>query len=121
MHFCISGRYNKAKLFKILWLSDIYILPTGALKWIDPKDFDFSSNGSKDFVLKVYSGYLKELHGLPKDYPLVPDKIEIKKEILSNYQLNIADFYNIPIGIVKKLLPNFFDRVNDMKSKCKLI
>ena len=40
---------------------------------------------------------------------------------MSNYQLNIADFYNIPIGIVKKLVPNFFDRVNDMKSKCKLI
>ena len=37
------------------------------------------------------------------------------------YQLNIADFYHIPIGIVKKLVPNFFDRVNDMKSKCKLI
>ena len=61
------------------------------------------------------------MHGLHKDYPLVPDKIEIKKEILSNYQLNIADFYNIPIGIVKNLLRNFFDRVNDMKSKCKLI
>ena len=97
------------------------LLPTGAFKWIDPKDFDFSSNGSKDCVLKVYSGYLKELRGLHNDYPLVPDKIEIKKEIFSMYQLNIADFYHIPIGIVKKLVPNFFDRVNDMKSKCKLI
>ena len=28
--------------------------------------------------------------------------------MLSNYQLNILDFYNIPIGIVKKLVLNFF-------------
>ena len=34
---------------------------------------------------------------------------EIKREMLSNYQIKIADFYNIPIGNVKKLIPNFFD------------
>ena len=37
-------------------------------------------------------------------------KIEIKKEILSNYQLKIIGFYNIPVGNVKKLLPKFFDK-----------
>ena len=97
------------------------LLPTGAFKWIDPKDFDSSSNGSKHCVLKVYSGYRKELRGLHNYYPLFQDKIEIKKEILSNYQLNIADFYNIRIGIIKKLVPDFYDRANDMKSKFKLI
>ena len=30
--------------------------------------------------------------------------------MLSNYQLKIADHYNIPIGNVKKLVPNFFDK-----------
>ena len=30
--------------------------------------------------------------------------------MLSKYQLNIADLYNIPIGNVKKLVPNFFDK-----------
>ena len=29
---------------------------------------------------------------------------------MSDYQLIIADFYNIPIGNVKQLVPNFFDR-----------
>ena len=29
--------------------------------------------------------------------------------MLSDYQLKIADLYYIPIGNVKKLLPNFFD------------
>ena len=35
------------------------------------------------------------------DYPWAPDKIEIKKEMFSEYQLKIADLYNIPIGNVK--------------------
>ena len=30
--------------------------------------------------------------------------------MLSEYQLKIADLYNIPIGNIKKLVPNFFDK-----------
>ena len=44
------------------------------------------------------------------DYPLAPDKTEIKRGILSDHQLNIADLYNIPIGNVKKSMPNVFDK-----------
>ena len=29
---------------------------------------------------------------------------------MSDYQLKIVDHYNIPIGIVKKLVPNFFNK-----------
>ena len=32
--------------------------------------------------------------------------------MLSEYQLKIADLYNIPIGNVKKLVPSFFDKEN---------
>ena len=73
--------------------------------WIDPKQFDlnkYTSNSSKGCVLVVYLEYPKELGELPNDYPLAPDKIEIKTEILSEYQLKIADLYNIPIDNVKK-------------------
>ena len=55
--------------------------------------------------LEIDIEYRKELHELRNDYPLAPDKIEIKKEILPNYQLKIAEFYNIPIDKVKKLAP----------------
>ena len=30
--------------------------------------------------------------------------------MLSNDQIKISDFYNIPIGIVKKLMRNVFDK-----------
>ena len=39
---------------------------------------------------------------------LAPDKIEIKREMLSEYQLKIAYLYNIWIGDVKKLVPSLF-------------
>ena len=88
-------------------------LPTSGLKWIDPKEFDlneYTSNSSKVCVLKVDLEYPKELHELHNDYPLAPDKMKIRREMLSEYQLKIADFYNIPIGKVKQLVPNLFDK-----------
>ena len=84
-------------------------LPTSRFKQIEPKDFanKYSSNSSKSCVLEVDLEYSKELHELHNDYPLASDKVEIKREILSHYQLKIADFYNIFAGTVKTLVSNF--------------
>ena len=87
-------------------------LSRSGLKRIDPKEFNLSkytSKSSKGYVLENR----KELRESHYDYLLVPNKIEIKGEILSEYQLKIDDLYNIPIGNVKKLVPNFFN-----KEKC---
>ena len=51
----------------------------------------FTSNSSKGFVPEVDIEYTKELCKLHIDYPLAPDKIQIKREMLSDYQLKIAD------------------------------
>ena len=92
--------------------------PTSRFKWIDHEGFDlnkYTNKSSKGCVLEVDIEYSKELRELHNDYPLAPDKIEIKTEMLSEYQLKTDDLYNIPIGNVKKLVPNFFD-----KEKCVL-
>ena len=47
---------------------------------------------------------------LGNDYSSAADRIDSKKEVLCSYQIKIADFYNTPIGAVKKLVPNFFDK-----------
>ena len=49
-------------------------------------------------VFQVDLEYQKELREVLNDYPLASDKIEIKREMLSEYQLKIVDLYNIPIG-----------------------
>ena len=84
-------------------------LPTNKFKWIDPKEFDLNkctNNSWKRCFLQVHL----ELRELQNGYPLALDKIEIKREMLSKYQLKIADLCNIRIGNVKKLVPNYFDK-----------
>ena len=86
---------------------------TSGYKWIDPKEFDLNkhtNNSSKGCVLEVSLEYPKDLHELFDDHPLAPYEIEIKREMLSDHQLKIADLYYIPIKKVKTLVPNLFDK-----------
>ena len=70
----------------------------------------YTSNSSKGCTLDVDLEYPKELQELHNDYPLVPDKTEIKREMLPDYQLKTANLYSIPICSAKKLVPNLFDK-----------
>ena len=82
-------------------------LPTSRYKWKDPKEFEVNkntSNSSKGRVFEADLEYPKDLLELHNDCLLDPDKLEIEREMLSEYQLNIADLYNNLIGNVKKLL-----------------
>ena len=75
----------------------------GEFKWIEPIEFDsnkYNSNSQKGCVLEVDLEYVKQIRELHKYYLLDPDKTKIKKQILSNYQLKIADFHNTHIGNV---------------------
>ena len=88
-------------------------LPATGFKWMDPKEFDlnkYTNNSSKGCVLEVDLEYPEELRELHNDSQLASDKIKIERQMLSEYQLKISDLYNIPIGNVKKLVPNFFDK-----------
>ena len=69
-----------------------YLLKSG-FKWISSKKFDlnkYTSCSSKVRVLEVNLAFPKELRELHNDYCL-PDKTEIKKVMLSEYELTIAD------------------------------
>ena len=60
----------------------------------------YTSNSLKGCVLEVDLKYSKELRELHNDYPLAPDKIEIKKEMLSKFQSKTADLCSASIGNV---------------------
>ena len=90
-------------------------LLTGAFKRLDFAKFNLDkcdNDSLRGCVLEVDLEYPKELQELYNGYPLAPDKLEIKKETLSDYQLKIADDYNISIDNVKTLVPNFFHKEN---------
>ena len=61
-------------------------LLTNGFKWVDPKEINlnkYTSNTSKGWVPEVSLEYPKELPELHNDYSLVPNKIGIKREMLS--------------------------------------
>ena len=45
------------------------------------------------------------------DYPLCPEYISIKYDMLSNYCKDIVNKYHIKVGNVKKLIPNLCDKI----------
>ena len=51
------------------------------------------------------------MHDLHNDYPLCPEKMEVKYEMLSKYCKPIADCYNIKVGGVKILIPNLGGKI----------
>ena len=59
--------------------------PASEFKWIDPQEVDLNkhtSNSSIGCVLEVDIEYPKQSQELHNDYPLAPNQIEIKREIL---------------------------------------
>ena len=84
--------------------------PVSGFIYITLNGFDlnkYTSNSSQGCVLEFDLEYPKELHKIHNYYPLAPDKIEIKRKILSEFQLKTAHIYTIPIGSIKKLVSNF--------------
>ena len=92
-------------------------LPYSGFKWLSNKeinDFDLNSvseNSPIGYILEVDLEYCKELHDSHNDYPLCPEKIEISSDMLSKYCKDIADWYGIKVGGVKKLIPSLSDKV----------
>ena len=73
-------------------------------KWLYSKEFDlnkYTNYSSKGCVLEADLEYPEEKRELHKNVPLAPYKIEIKSEMLFNYQLKIADLYNILLAMLK--------------------
>ena len=109
---------QESKHFMYLDANNLYgcalckFLSTSRFKWIDPKEFDlnkYTGNSPEEYVLEVALEYPKELQELHNDYPLASDKIEIKRKMMSDCKLKFVDFDNIPIGNIKKLMPNNFN------------
>ena len=79
-------------------------LPTSGFKWIDPEEYDlnkYTSNSLKRCVLEANLEYPKELRKLNSDYPLAPDKIEMKWEMLCEYRLKMLIYTIFALAMLK--------------------
>ena len=85
-------------------------------KWLKNVDgFDINSISKKSpigHILDVYLEYPDELHVLQNDFPLVPEKLAISYDMLSDYCKKNADEYEIKVGDVRKIIPNLGSKTN---------
>ena len=56
--------------------------------------------------------YPAELHDLHNDFPLAPEQVCVKGDMLSEYCRLIKEKYNISIGQVHKLIPTLSKKRN---------
>ena len=93
-------------------------LPYADFKWVKNMDkikqklMNIKSNSSTGYIIEVYLEYPQESHDNNNDYSLATEKINIPKEWLSDYRLEIANAHNIITGTVKKLVPNLMNKNN---------
>ena len=58
--------------------------------------------------------YTKELLNLHNDCPLAPEKLENKRDMISNYCKEITDEHNIKVGGAIKLVPNLGNKTKSV-------
>ena len=103
---------------KLYWHVMSHCLPYADFKWVKNVDkikqkvVNIKRNSSIGYILDEDLEYLQELHDIHNNYPLAPEKINIPKEWLSDYCLEIANAHNITTGKVKKLVPILINKNN---------
>ena len=87
-------------------------LPTGGFRWVSPEEVDLSKQSKRGLILEVDLEYPEHLHECHNDYPLAPEKMEVKEHMLSDYSKNIKSKFKINVGGVSKLVPNLGPKKN---------
>ena len=93
-------------------------LPYGDFKWYygrmdEKKILKYCDNDDIGYILEVDLDYLKELHDLHKDYPLVPEIMSINENMLLKIQKDIHKYYygkDANDGKTNKLILNVMDK-----------
>ena len=110
---------NKKKSSSIMYLdaNNLYgwamvqHLPTSGFKWSSASIEDILKHPINDkvgYICEVDLEYPDELHQMHNDYPLAPEKLEVKSEWLSQYQHNLMT--NKTCLKVKKFVPNLMPK-----------
>jgi hypothetical protein len=98
-------------------------LPIGEYEWEPVEDWSdtqtaeekilsMSDDSDYGYIFEVDLHYPSYLHPLHNDYPLAPENIQVKKEMLSEYNMITIQKHNLKETFTKKLIPNLQDKSN---------
>jgi len=88
-------------------------LPYSNFQWIDLEEFQLSSvKDENEFghILEVDLEYPKELHDKHNEYPFCPEHMVVTNEMLSPYQIDVAEKHSIKCSGVTKLIPSLLKK-----------
>ena len=91
-------------------------LPYGGFKWVKVNNevvnriLNKSNNSLHDYFLEANLECPEELHDEQNDFPMAPERINVNEEMLSPFQLEIKNKYNIKVGVTNKLIPNLLPK-----------
>lgn len=91
------------------------LLPTGKFGWVhNPEMFNLSTNANEavGYILEVDMIYPAQLHDAHNCYPLAPERLEIRPDMLSPYCLKLAEKLQLNKIPSQKLSPNFYPKKN---------
>lgn len=80
--------------------------------WTVDKILSIGAENPIGYVFQVDIEYPHELHDLHNDYPLLPEKMIITDNYLSEYQLNLKRKFNLKEDRIAKLVPNLNNKTN---------
>ena len=96
--------------------SMIQHLPVKGFRWLSGMEqnnliIENIADDSEDgYILEVDLSYPNELHDRHNDFPLAPQAVEIKQEMLSEYQIQLIELLNIEHINSSKLIPNLLNK-----------
>ena len=84
-------------------------LPVSGFRWISNKEFNLAKlPEGKGLILEVDLEYPEDLHDMHNDFPLAPEKMEIRNHMLLDY----CKQFNLKVEGVTKLIPNLRPKKN---------
>ena len=83
-------------------------MPIGGFQWVDYTDqiLETPAAASSGYILEVDLDYPSQLHTAHNDHPLVPEKLKVKAEWRSPYQMDLIRQLNSSGFEGEKLVPN---------------
>ena len=91
-------------------------LPYSNFEWLTDKEIqnlnvkDYNANEDEGMILEVDIQYPQHLHDLHADYPLAPEQLVIKKEMLSQHSKDFLAEAKLTHSRQSRLAPNLYDK-----------
>ena len=91
-------------------------LPYKGFKWISTTDehinkvLNKTDNKKHEYILKVDMYLPDELYNQQSDFPMVPEKLIVREDMLSKQEIDMMKKFNIKIGTTRKLTPDLFPK-----------